>query len=156
MTNWKNLNETDFQIANADWLPSLEATVRVSRSDVSLNIDGTLEARPEHACRFMELLRGWNDHLDDIAQQTQDYLQTFLPGKKIRRSEITLWGVTLFTDEGKPTSGCFFYHVAGEYDSPQYKLDQFDHRSVVELSCPLIGDAIDWTARDVSATNDFD
>lgn len=156
MKDWKHLTVKDFQISDPDWIPSLQATVRFGHSEVTLTIGEADMATDEQVSCLSKFLVGWKDNLPDIAKQTETYLQVFLPGRRVKGSDLCLWGVTLHTDEGQPTGGCFFYNVAGEYDSPAYKLDQFDHRSVIELDCPIEGGEVIWTQRNIAATNDFD
>lgn len=156
MTAWKKLSAKDFQVTDPDWIPTLQAKVQFDDAEVTLTINEAEVANEKHVVCLTKLLAGWQENLPDIAQQTETYLQRFLPGRKVDGSELGLWGITLYTDKGQPTGGCFFYNVAGEYDSPAYKLDEFDHRSVIELDCPIEGGAVDWNIRNIAATNDFD
>jgi len=156
MNDWQQLTPADFEIQNPDWIPSLEATVRFEGTELTLTIDEMQSANPAFVDCFLALLNSWQQRSSEIAAQTEVYLQHFLPGRKVQPSELAVWGVTVYTNDGNPTGGAFYYRVTGNYDDPAYDLDQFDHRSVVELQYPIRGGDVCWTDADIAATNDFD
>ena len=104
---------------------------------------------------LIDLLRGWLERLPGIASETETFLQMFLPGRKISSNELALWDVTLYTKDGKASYAAFFFKVTGEYDNPNYSLDEFNHRSDVELQYPIKDNVIDWLNGYIEATNDF-
>ena len=156
MKEWQQLSTDDFSIQNPDWIPSLQATVQFDGVEMNLAIDDAKVADQPLVDCFIELINGWQKRLAVIAAQTEDYLQHFLPGRTIKPSELALSIVSVDTNDGNATAGTFHYHVTGEFDDPEYKLDEFGHRSVVELQFPIQNNAVDWTAGDIWATNDFD
>tara|TARA_R110002073_G_C9452393_1_gene578142 strand:- start:1717 stop:2193 length:477 start_codon:yes stop_codon:yes gene_type:complete len=155
-SNWKKLDATDFAVKNPDWIPELEAMVHLQEAPVTLTIDGTLEMSSDYAGCFKTLIDGWLTNRETIAQQTEQHLDRFLPGRKIRPDELLIWGITLRVDGDTAEAASFFYRVGGDYSSAAYKLDEFDDRSVVELSCCLDDGVVDWTDLDIATTNDFD
>ncbi|QDU36329.1 hypothetical protein Mal4_06140 [Maioricimonas rarisocia] len=156
MKDWRRLSPEDFEIQTPDWIPSLEATVRFEGAELTLAIDELETADQTCVACFLALLEGWQQRSSHIAAQTEKYLQQFLPGRKVRPSELAVWGVTLYTNDGAPTGGAFYYRVTGDYEDPAYDLHQFDHRSVVELQYPIRNGTVCWTEENIAATNDFD
>ena len=154
--NWKKLDVTDFAVKNPDWIPVLEATVHLQGAPVTLSIDGTLEMSTEYADCFNMLLEGWLTNHEMIAQQTEEHLDRFLPGRKVCSDELLIWGVTLRVNDDTAEAASFFYRVGGDYSSADYKLDEFDDRSVVELSCCIDDGVVDWNGLEITTTNDFD
>ncbi len=155
-STWKKLDTTDFAVKNPDWIPELEATVLLQDAPVTLLIDGTLEMSSDYVDCFKTLIDGWLTNRETIAQQTEEHLDRFLPGRKVRLDELLIWGITLRIDDDTPEAASFFYRIGGDYSSAAYKLDEFDDRSVVELSCCLDNGVMNWTDLDITMTNDFD
>ncbi len=155
-SDWKKLDATDFAVANPDWIPELQATVDLQDAPVTLSIDGTLEMSSDYAECFKTLIEGWMTNRESIAQQTENHLDRFLPGRKVRSDELLIWGITLRVDLDTADAASFFYRVGGDYSSPAYKLDEFDGRSVIELSCCIDDGVVDWKNPDIATTNDFD
>ncbi|EMI17505.1 hypothetical protein RMSM_05570 [Rhodopirellula maiorica SM1] len=154
--NWTKLDATDFSVKNPDWIPELEAMVHLRDAPVTLTIDGTLEMSPDYAECFKMLIDGWLTNRKMISQLTEKHLERFLPGRKVRSDELLIWGITLRVDGETAEAASFFYRVGGDYRSADYKLDEFDDRSVVELSCCVDDGVVDWTDLDIATTNDFD
>ncbi|MFG0336182.1 MAG: hypothetical protein ACF8TS_22720 [Maioricimonas sp. JB049] len=156
MKDWRKLSPDDFEIQTPDWIPSLQATVRFERTELTLVIDEAQAANQTFVDCMLALLEGWQQRSSRIAAQTEVYLQRFLPGRRVEPAELVVWAATLYTNDGDPTGGVFSYRVTGDYDDPAYDLDQFDHRSVVELDYPIRNGAVCWTEGNIAATNDFD
>ena len=92
-STWKKLDTTDFAVKNPDWIPELEATVLLQDAPVTLLIDGTLEMSSDYVDCFKTLIDGWLTNRETIAQQTEEHLDRFLPGRKVRLDELLIWGI---------------------------------------------------------------
>ena|GEM_PF-2870543 len=153
---WQELTISDFEIQNPDWIPSLQAVVIVTGAEVTLMVDDKEVVDQQTVEAFALLLADWQSRLSETASYTQEYLQSFLPGRTVSPSEIKLWGLTIYHTDGKANSASFHYNVTGEYDGESYRLDEFDSESVVEFRVPIAAGEFEWSNHSIAATNDFD
>lgn len=150
------LTPEDFVLENPEWeYDSPVANVEYLGREVPLGIsdrDGDVEAE---LAIFQEALPIWEARLPELAKQVEEYLQHFLPGRKINPDEIVPFLVFIYRDD-EPNAVNFLARVTGDYNFPQDQLDEFDHQSALEFQYGIKDGKIDWDDLTLFATNDFD
>src|SRR5687768_5461649 len=100
--DWNELKAADFIISDPDWPPSRpSAEVEVNGMLVEVAVSSRVIVTESMVAIFRDALRSWNSAALEVAAQTQDFLQMFLPGRHIDPSDLLLWDVTLFLSESE-------------------------------------------------------
>ena len=154
LKRWTELAHSDFELGEDGYA---KAKVAVADRAVDLMLWNAEEFGEDFRPVFLPLLELWGERSKEIARLTGSHIQIFLKGRVVIPEELHLWGIGVESwDSG---AGCtYYYNLAGEFDDPAYELDQFDHRSVVELAVPIKEGLPVWDADqiEISTTNDFD
>jgi hypothetical protein len=157
--NWNELKSEDFAIENPSWAPSRPTTdVIVGGEVVRLGISKRIEITVSIVDVFKDAIGKWESEKEVIATMTEEYLQTFLPGKRIDPDELVLWNIKLNLDDSparNPQSVVFLYTVGGSYSEPGFDLVQFNHESSVELMLRITNGAISLDKCSFDIVNDF-
>jgi hypothetical protein len=151
--DWTQLAASDFKLKNPDWAPDRPcAEVDFEGRKVELTVSARVDVQDTHVALFKLVLSGWNEHRADFANQTEEYLQNFLPGRRVSPEElvISLASIKLDHDgDHRPCGISIWYSVAGEYGSSEYDLMQFNSDCSIELNAPIESGRVVWSELDI-------
>jgi hypothetical protein len=132
--------------------------VEINGNVVRLGISKRIEVTPKIVGVFKNVIHLWETDSKTIAEKTAEFLQQFLPGKKVEPRELGLWNIKLHLDDSSariPQSAVLLYTVGGDYADPAYDLIQFNNESNVELILQIVNGDVLINNCDFDVVNDF-
>ena len=158
-TIWNNLALDDFKSTDDDGLPIEPlADVLLDDAAVSLQFAGDCKMHTKHLAVFESLLSKWMNDRKYFASATEEYVQNFFPGRKVKADELDLSHVDVFVngeDGDNATCLVYYFGLGGDYNDPKFDLTQFDNNCTIEFQYFLKNGQIDWESLCENVIQDF-